>query len=202
MASSSYFDIITTEDFKTYFSMRRAFAFNTAPLWDSQTIYNTGSKVYSSTFDIYTSLIESNAQPLTNTNAWELQTDPFIVFDEFVQEAFNEAKSKISHWVSKLADTDARKKQAYLLLSAHCLQLLLQQREGVESTNSYTSSGFIASESANGVSLSYARPNNFTETTAWLTSTSFGIEYNAINKQVYVASPITINPYNPFSSSF
>lgn len=201
MASTSFFDTITIEDFKTYFSIRKAFAFNTTPLWDDQITYNINAKVHSSLFDIYTSLIENNTEPLTDATAWELQFSSFTVFDEFIQEAFNEAKSKISNWINKLANTDARKKQAYLLLSAHCLQLLLQQREAIESTNAYTSGGFIASESANGVSLSYARPDNFTEITAWLTSTPFGIEYSAINKQAVDYSPIAIRPYNAFSNN-
>jgi hypothetical protein len=200
MSGSSYFDTVTIEDFKTYFSIRRAFTFNTTPLWDSQVPYEISFKVHSNTFEIYTSLIANNTQPLTDNTAWELQVDSLTVFDEFIQEGFNESKSKMSYWINDLPDTDSRKKQAYLLLSAHCLQLLLQQRDGIESTNAYTSGGFLASESANGVSLSYARPNSFTEATAWLTSTSFGIEYNAINKQVYIPAPFTVNPYNLFSN--
>lgn len=205
MASPSFYETITIQDFKNYFGMRRAFTFNTIPLWVSGNTYSTNEQVYNSyLFDIYTSLVDNNTQPLSNVSAWEKQ-DPllssFLVFDEFIEEAFKEAQSKINKWFNALKDTDLKKKEGYLLLTAHCLTLLLRAREQLESESADTSGGFIASESANGVSISYASPSqDITAYTYWIKSTSYGISYNALSQSVYLPAPITINPYNDFSS--
>lgn len=200
MATPSFYDTITIDDFKTYFSMRKAFAFNTTPLWDAQTTYSTNDKVHNAFFDIYISLINNNTQPLTNSTAWQIQEYDVSVFDEFITDSFQQAKSFISVYITDLKDADLRKKTAFLLLTAHLLQLLLNERGGVQSNNAYTSGGFIASESANGVSLSYSRPETFDELTASLSTTKFGIDYLAINKMVFVPKFFTVQADNPYST--
>ena len=199
---ANFFESITIQDFKNYFAIRKAFTFNTAPLWNntSATPYTIDDKVYDSNFDIYTSLVDSNTQPLTNTTSWAVEKYTFLVFDEFITEAFTEALSKISAGINKLPNTDARKKEAYLLLSAHCLLLLLQEREQMESSIAFSSSGFVGSESANGVSVSYAKPNDFTLSDAWFASTQYGIKYSVISKQVTINAPFVVKLQNAYSS--
>lgn len=203
----SFFDTITIQDFKDYYEITGAFNFNEFSKWDALVTYNINNQVYYTNYKIYTSLQNSNLGniPKITPSFWSKDNQdlyPFIVFDEFITKGFDSAKSTISFVFNKLKDTDPCKKNGFLLLAGHFLQLILNERAGMDNA-AITPAGMISSESANGVSVNFTQmienKNLFTQ---FLLQTTHGRRYLELLNAKYISRPIVVQPINDFSYDY
>lgn len=203
----SFFDDITIQDFKDYYEITGAFNFNEFPKWDALVTYDINNQTYYTNYKIYTSLQNANTGniPKTTPLFWSEDNQdlyPFIVFDEFITKAFDSAKSTISFVFNSLKDSDPCKTDAFMLLAGHYLQIILNQRVGIDNS-AITPAGMISSESANGVSVSFAQmTENKNLFTQFLLQTAQGRQYFELLNAKYVSRPIVVQPINDFSYDY
>lgn len=201
---SSFFDTITNNDFIDYYSLTNSFNFNEFPKWDILTNYNQDDRVYYTNYKIYQSLQNLNIgnNPKTALTYWQLDNQdlyPFIVFDEFITKALEQAKGIIARVFSQMQDTNPIKKEAFLLLAGHYLQLLLNQRAGIDNS-ALTDAGMISSESANGVSVSFTQLQEHKDFfTQSLIRTIYGRQYLELYRANYIPVPDIIQVRTEFS---
>lgn len=179
--STPFPENITIEDFKRYFAMRRAFSFSTYRKYDVATEFNLNEKVYEDyTFATYLSQISNNiGNALTDAGAWVLnETEPNLVFDEMITQAFELAVARPFACVFK----EEKNKPAYLLLTAHYLQLILNARNGNLGIG-VDGGGVVTSVSSISTSVGKSLLPNFDLSMAEITSTPFGAEYEAMLKR-------------------
>ena len=203
----SFFDSITIQDFKNYYEITGSFNFNEFPKWDASVTYSLDNKTYYTNYKIYTSLQGSNLNniPKMTPSFWSEDNQdlyPFIVFDEFITKALTDAKSTISFVFNKMKNSDSSKTKSFMLLAGHYLQLILNERIGVDNS-AITPAGLISSESANGVSVSFAQTDaNNNLFTQFLLQTTQGRQYLELLDAKYVSHPIIVQPINDFSYDY
>jgi len=89
-----------------------------------------------------------------------------------------------------------------MLLAGHYLQIILNQRVGIDNS-AITPAGMISSESANGVSVSFAQmTENKNLFTQFLLQTAQGRQYFELLNAKYVSRPIVVQPINDFSYDY
>lgn len=179
-------DNVTVDDFKNLFT--RDFPY--LPLYVDGKIYFKGDVVYYNEY-FYTSLIEANSTPPTDTTSWELTNDSVnnYIQDSDIERAFLEAKLNFNpaFWTD-----DKTAIMVYLYLVAHYLVVDLNNASNPLGMGFM---GFTQSKSVGSVSESYGIPqwmlNN--QILSQFAMTGYGRKYLSLI-QPYLIGNIILSP--------
>ena len=168
------FIMITVQDFKEYFY--RDFPY--LPIYDENTVYNTGNIVYY-TNKFYSCKKDDTIGELpTNTTYWQdAKADIYdYILDSDITKAIGEMLALLP---SHLFTSDVILNLAQLYLTAHCLC------NDIKTSNAGLASQIIfpvSSKSAGGISESYGVPRKFldNETYAFYITSQYGLKYLAM----------------------
>jgi len=172
----AFIDTLTIADFKGYIALKGGFIFNTFDNWSEETSYNVGD--YTAYIDYYVySALQGNTgkQPNINSSFWTKFSD--YIFDEFITDAINSAQNFYHYGIFNRVNASIQK-EAGLLLVAHFLQNLQNQRNG--NNESYIQpEGIVSSHSAGGASVTFVIPEKMLQdpSSMFLRTTHWGISY-------------------------
>lgn len=166
-------DTITVADFKSQF--RRGFPY--FPVYDNSALYNSGTRVYYETTDLFYDCTVNGTTGIlpTVTANWSVVSDDVdnYISDEDIEIAFGEAKLLFNQ---TLFDTDANITLGYLYLTAHYLVNDLRAGlGGISATGAFP----VNSRSVGNTSESYSIPESYLKDPAlsFYTSTTYGMKY-------------------------
>lgn len=164
---------ITVAMFKAHF--RRDFPY--LNVWDSQSLYNEGTRVYYESTDLfYDCLVNGTIGTVpTDVNSWRLASDDTdnYIQDDDITKAFSEAQVMFNQ---ELFGSDAQITLAYMYVVAHYLAIdIRNSKSGIMATGGFP----MLSRSAGNVSESYAIPNEYLSSPLFsmFAQTGYGMKY-------------------------
>lgn len=167
---NSIIDSITVQDFKTRFYR----GFNYVNNWDETKTYNIGEQVfYEVNNKFYQCSKNTTISVPTTITDWILLDSNQYTSDLDIYNSYDISNFRID--LKVVNNNNA--KYLFLLLSAHCLYININNLNGLSISNQ----GNITSESVGDLSASYQVPDYMLKdpSTVWFQQSKYGIEYYA-----------------------